>query len=78
MRGRVAKRLRSHAYMMTIGKPERVYGYRLVGKSPSGTIMLGDCTRAVYKYLKKLYKSGAETIEQSKTITKRVQEPVQD
>lgn len=79
MRGKVAKRLRSQAYMMSVGRPERTYGYKLVGKkSPSGTIVLGTCTRSLYKYLKKLYKSGAETIERPKTTTQRVQEPVQN
>ena len=57
MRGVVAKRLRSFAQSVSVGHPEKKYGMKMVGKSPTGTIMLHECTRLVYKNLKKMYRA---------------------
>jgi hypothetical protein len=57
MSGKTAKALRRLAQTMTVGQQDRVYGYKLKGKSPTGEIMLGKCTRSAYKHLKKLHKN---------------------
>jgi hypothetical protein len=51
MRGRKAKFLRRRARAMTVGNPEKIY-LRRAGQ----VVLSSDCTRGVYKNLKRLFK----------------------
>jgi len=62
MNGRKAKDLREFAQKLTVGQPNVKYVHFMLGKSPTGTVVLGECTRRVYKRLKKLYKSGGNVV----------------
>lgn len=52
MNGRVAKRLRREARDHTVGHPDVAY----LRNEKTNEIVLGACTRKVYKFLKKQYK----------------------
>lgn len=64
MRGTVAKRLRAAARRATVGQPERVYliktvkAIRFNHQIEHRFLVLGKCTRKVYKDLKRLYNPG--------------------
>lgn len=57
MNAKKAKLLRVHAQEMTLGKPARAY---LRHNTTKAIIVHPECTRGVYRHLKRLVKSGVK------------------
>jgi len=75
MNGRAAKRLRELAQGLTVGQPKVLYEHFMLGTSPTGTVVMGECTRRTYKRLKKWHKLGGDIVgleESSKGVREAV------
>lgn len=79
MNGRKAKALRAMAQAMTVGKPNVKHGRKMIGGSPTATIMLDDCTRRQYQYLKRVFrKAKGNIVVGPKEPTQRNKKTVQE